>query len=63
MGQAGTNFHSLPACLTIQLIMLNVPVNYLKLLYNSIVDTDFYISIISNLAFVIWTHIEQIDQG
>ena len=43
--------------------MLNVPVNYLKLLYNSIVDTDFYIIIITNLAFVISTHIEQIDQG
>ena len=43
MGQAGTNFHSLPACLTIQLIMLNVPVNYLKLLYNSIVDTQIFI--------------------
>ena len=64
MSQAGTNFHCLPpTCLTIYLIMLNVPVNYLKLLYNSIVDTYFYIIIISNLAFVIWTHIEQIDQG
>ena len=58
MGQAGTNFHSLPPnYLTIYLIMLNVPVNYLKLLYNSIVDTDFYLIIINNLAFVIWTHI------
>ena len=66
MGQAGTNFHSLPTCLTIYRIMLNVPVNYLKLFYNSIsiVDTQiFYIIIIGNLAFVIWTHIEQIDQG
>ena len=43
--------------------MLNVPVNYLKLFYNSIVDTDFYIIIISNLAFVILTHIEQIGPG
>ena len=31
MGQASTNFHSLPpTCLTIYLIMLNVPVNYLN---------------------------------
>ena len=64
MGQAGTNFHCLPpTCLTIYLIMLNVPVNCSKLPYNSLIDTDFDIIIISNLAFVIWTHIEQIDQG
>ena len=44
MGQAGTNFHCLPpTCLTKYLIMLNVPVNYLKLLYNSIVDTQIFI--------------------
>ena len=42
MGQADTKFHSLPTCLTIYLIMLNVPVNYLKLLYNSIVDTQIF---------------------
>ena len=31
MGQASTNFHSLPpTCLTIYLIMLNVPVSYLN---------------------------------
>ena len=43
MGQAGTNFHSLPTCLIIYFIMLNVPVNYLKLLYNSIADTQIFI--------------------
>ena len=64
MGQASTNFHSLPrTCLTIYLIMLNVPVNYLKLLYNSIVDTDFNIIISCNKNFVIWAHNEQIGQG
>ena len=63
-GQASTNFHSLPpTCLTINLIMLNVPVNYLKLLYNSIVDTDFYIVTTCNLAFVIWAYNEKIGQG
>ena len=45
MSQAGTNFHCLPPTyLTIDLIMLNVPVNYLKLFYNSIVDTQIFIS-------------------
>ena len=44
MGKAGANFHSLPpTCLTIYLIMPNVPVNYIKLLYNSIVDKQILI--------------------
>ena len=37
MSQAGTNFHCLPqTCLTVHLIMLNVWVNYSKLLYNRV---------------------------
>ena len=34
-----------------------------KLLYNSHVDTDFYIIITCNLTFVIWAHNEQIGKG
>ena len=64
MGQASTNFHSmLLTCLTINLDHAKCTSKLLKLLYNSTVDTDFYIIITCNITFVIWAHNEQIGQG
>ena len=64
MGQASTNFHSLPpTCLTIYFTMLNVPVKFKTALQQYGWHTDFYIIITCNLAFVIWSHNEQIGQG
>ena len=65
MGQASTNFHSLPpTCLTIYLIMLNVPENYLNCFITVLLTQIFILSLFTcNLAFVIWAHNEQIGQG
>ena len=47
MGQASTNFHSLPlTCLTIYLIMLNVPVNYLNCFITALLTQIFILSLL-----------------
>ena len=61
MGQAGTNFQSADLS---HYISHPAKCKLLKTaLYQYCWYTDVYIIIISNLAFVIWIHIEQIDQG
>ena len=65
MGQASTNFHSLLDLSHYIHVSHNAKCTskILKLLYNSIVGTDFYIIITCYLTFVIWAHNEQIGQG